>query len=120
MTSNVKDWIASLDARNVIDVEIEIQDGQVLGFSLNYRAFIGGRWVEVVRYDTDHGHLHIHRNWRKGQDAVTPLEDPDAPAPHPDAPAPPYNEAFTRAEADLKANWQRYRAKMERMVTRHD
>lgn len=113
MTSNVKDWIASLDARNVIDVEIEIQDGQVLGFTLNYRAYIGGRWVEVVRYDTDHGHLHLHRNWRTGEDAVTPLEDPDAPAP-------PYNEAFTRAEIDLKANWERYRAKMERTVTRHD
>lgn len=88
---------------------MEIEDGRVLGFSVNYRAQIGGDWVEVVRYDTDHGHLHKHENWKEAEQAITPLEDEDDPEP-------PYNEAFAEAEADLKANWQDYRRKMERKV----
>lgn len=91
---------------------MEIDAGTILNFSVNYRAQIGGEWVEVVRYDTAHGHLHVHRNWKEG-DAITPLEDPEDPDP-------PYNEAFTKAEQDLKANWRTYRRKMARKVFADD
>lgn len=114
MTSRVKDWTAILDPRNVLDITMKIDDGTVMDFSVNYRAQIRGRWVEVVRYDTAHDHLHVHENWKTGEDAVTPLEDDERAGP-------PYNGAFTYAERDLKANWERYRQKMEaQVVDAHD
>jgi hypothetical protein len=113
LTSRVKDWTATLDSRNVLDVTMEIDDGHVVAFSVNYRARIREEWVEVVRYDTAHGHLHVHENWKAGEDAITSLEDEDDPDP-------PYNDALTYAEEDLKANWQEYREKMENEVIESD
>lgn len=88
---------------------MEIDNGQVLGFAVNYRAQIQGEWVEVVRYDTNHGYLHIHENWKDPETAIRPLEDKENADP-------PYNETFTKAQEDLKANWRDYRRRMEQRL----
>lgn len=89
-----------------IDLELSIDAGQVVGFTANYRARIEGRWVEVVRYDTAHGHLHIHRFWREEGAQIEDLEDETEPGD-------PYGAELDRAEADLVAHWRVYRRRME-------
>lgn len=80
--------------------------GALVGFTANYRARTGGRWVEVVRYDTDHGHLHLHRFWRTGTHEVEELEAPGHPTDD-------YTDDLEEAERDLVENRRRYREKME-------
>lgn len=94
-----------LTHEDVLDYDITIERGLVRAFSLNYRAPIGDAWVEVVRYDTEHGHLHVHRPWR-GRDRVETLENPQRPARA-------YNAALNEAEEDLYRNWERYRQRIE-------
>lgn len=89
-----------------IDMELEVDAGDVVGFTANDRARIGGRWVEVVRYDTAHGHLHLHRFWRPEESQIETLEDPGSPKGI-------YNAELDQAEADLVENWQTYRHRME-------
>lgn len=93
-----------------IDIELIVDQGAVVDFTANYRARIGGRWVEVVRYDTAHGHLHVHRFWRPEPDRIDTLEPPDNPADD-------YSAALDRAEEDLVENWRAYRNLMEDHLT---
>lgn len=58
------------------------------------------------------GRAGCDRTTKAEDEAVEPLEDAEDPDP-------PYNDAFTRAEADLKANWKVYRRRMEEKVL-HD
>lgn len=90
-----------------LDIEIEVEAGKVLGFTVNYRARIDGRWEEVVRYDTAHGHLHVHRFWRPEGEQVEALDDPNDPKGV-------YNADLDAAEEDLVENWRTYRRRMER------
>lgn len=59
----------------------------------------------VVRYDTCHGHLHLHRYWIGGG-LARDLEDPRSPMRS-------YAARLDAAEKDLRQNWQGYRAKIE-------
>ena len=95
-----------LDAEDdFLDVRLLVERGAVVGFILNYTAVIEGEEVVVCRYDTCHGHLHLHRSWiRDG--APKDLEDPRAGKST-------NNEKAKAAEADLRANWREYRARME-------
>lgn len=89
-----------------IDVELEVHAGDVVAFTANYRARIAGRWLEVVRYDTAHGHLHIHRFWREAGDRIENIDDPSQPKGV-------YNAELDAAEDDLVQNWRTYRQQME-------
>lgn len=89
-----------------IDVELEANQGDITAFTVNYRARIRDRWVDVVRYDTAHDHLHLHRCWREEGNRIESLEDPDDPKRT-------YNAELSQAEADLLENWSRYRRLME-------
>lgn len=89
-----------------IDVELEVHAGDVVTFTVNYRARIRGKWTEVVRYDTAHGHLHIHRFWRDEQGQIENLDDPGQPKGV-------YNAELDAAEEDLVENWRTYRQRME-------
>lgn len=99
-----------LSAEDVIDADLDLSQGRVVGFSLNYRALIRGRWHQVVRYDTRHGPLHVHRCWREPPDDVEPLEDAVRDVRD-------YRVPARQARDDLAANWPRYRTLMEERVT---
>ena len=92
---------------DLLDVRILVEKGRVVGFVLNYAAVIRGEERVVCRYDTCHGHLHVHRYWLRGG-APQDLEPPGRAAPD-------YARMAGAAEADLAHNWRAYRAKMELM-----
>lgn len=95
-----------LTPTDVVDYDLEVSRGKVLSFSLSYRSLEGERWLEVIRYDTDHGHLHVHRGWLRGPEAVEALEDPRRPSPD-------YRAALAAAERDIRDHWERYRDLVE-------
>jgi hypothetical protein len=55
-----------LSADDIIDVRRDLDGKDMTGFSLNLRSFIDGRWVELARFATDHGRLHLHRHGTVG------------------------------------------------------
>jgi hypothetical protein len=67
--------------------------------SVNYRAFIDGRWRAVIRYDNAHGYPHRHRFWRTPE--ATPLRFPMTAT-----------RLVEVAKEDLARNWLRYRRMM--------
>lgn len=90
----------------MLDVTLTLDRGEVRSFSVNYRALINEEWVEVVRYDTEHSGLHVHRFWLPKERQVKPIEKPRVPFDG-------YNEALNAAEKDLTDNWRSFRKKME-------
>ena len=102
----VKKWRTLLEGLHTfIDWEVHKDNGDVQFFSINYCAEINGRPVEVCRYDTCHGYLHVHRFWKPLDEQTEELEDRKNPFPS-------YREAFARAAEDLKENWETYRKRM--------
>jgi hypothetical protein len=69
----------------------------VVSFSIQYETKLSGRWLPVVRYDTQHGFAHRDLLDRRGRARKTPLFTQD------------YNEALTFAEHDIKSNWKGYK-----------
>lgn len=102
--SGVREFLVQLSARDALDVRIEVRQGEVVDFALNYRALIEGRWYEVVRYDTAHGYLHKHVH-RRDSDEVVALEDPKEAGP-------PYGAALDRAYDHPKDECRRLRREM--------
>lgn len=91
-----------------VDIRVKVESGDVVDFSANYRARIDDEWVEVVRYDTAHGHLHLHRFWRPEEDEVETLD-----ARSRDGATEDYGPELEEAEEDLVENWRSYRKQME-------
>ena len=52
-----------LGSTDAIDIRIEVEKGEVLSFSVNYRILVNGKWHQVYRIDTAHGYLHEQRYW---------------------------------------------------------
>lgn len=52
-----------LSEGNILDVKLNIREGDIKGFVLNLRCRIGDEWHEVYRVDTAHGYLHEQRYW---------------------------------------------------------
>jgi len=71
--------------------------GEVLKFLVQYETRFEGKWLPVVRYDTEHGFAHRDIFDKKGDKQKTPLFTRD------------YNEALTFAEGDIKSNWRIYK-----------
>jgi hypothetical protein len=90
----------SLD--DVLDVRLELDGTDLTGFSIQYRAFMGGEWRAIVRYDTSHGRFHVHRAWRPEPEEHMPALE-----------GLPYKAALRFAEDDLRTNWGRYRGYVE-------
>lgn len=88
-----------------LDIHLVVERGSVIAFSLNYTSLIGGDYRVICRYDTCHGHLHVHRYWLE-RDHAEDLEDPAAGKST-------YNDKLRLAERDLQQHWRDYRAKME-------
>ncbi len=103
----VKKWRTLLEGLHTfIDWEVRKNGSEVEFFSINYCAEIDGMPVEICRYDTCHGFLHVHRFWKPLRQQTQDLEDPTAPFPS-------YREAFALAASDLKKNWKTYRNRMK-------
>lgn len=94
-----------------MDVEFEKAAGRVLRFSVNYRARINDEWHEVIRYDTHHGRLHVHRFWRQKGRQIENLE------PHDSGPR-DYTKALNEAQADIAGRWREYRDHLRRSLSR--
>ncbi len=79
---------------------------QVLEFRIQYEAFIGGEWHEIVRHDTAHGRPHRDMTHPDGTQTKEEFYGytPD--------------EVLTYGERDIKRNWQRYRIQYEREMER--
>ena len=71
--------------------------GKVLSFIVQYETAIKGKWLPVVRYDTEHGFAHRDLFDRNGVKKKTPMFIKD------------YNEALSFAEYDIKSNWKFYK-----------
>lgn len=71
--------------------------GDIVSFVVQYETKFEGRWLPVVRYDTEHGFAHRDFFDRSGNKKKTPLFTKD------------YNEALTFAEYDIKSNWKMYK-----------
>jgi hypothetical protein len=61
---------------------------------VQYETRLEGKWLPVVRYDTEHGYAHRDIMDKKGNKRKTPIFTED------------YNEALTFAEYDIKSNWR--------------
>jgi len=66
----------------------------ILRFVVQYETRLEGKWLPVVRYDTEHGYAHRDIMDKKGNKRKTPIFTED------------YNEALTFAEYDIKSNWR--------------
>lgn len=100
------EWRIPLDAEEDVAVlRLVVDRGKVTRFAIHYRALIRGTEVDVVRYDTCHGHLHVHRMWLDPPNDVVALEKPGTTT--------DYTRAVEDAKRDLLTNWKAYRAQME-------
>lgn len=104
-------WRIPLDEEDDVAVlRLVVERGKVVEFALSYSAFIGGCEVDVVRYDTCHGHLHVHRMWLDPPNDRVALESPWGAK---GGTTTDYTEAVEYAKNDLLANWRSYRSQME-------
>jgi len=71
--------------------------GNILSFVIQYETRLEGRWLPVVRYDTEHGFAHRDIFDGKGEKYKTPIFTRD------------YSEALTFAQYDIKSNWMIYK-----------
>jgi hypothetical protein len=92
----------SSDLTDRVRVIANREKNRILGFTVQYEAYIKNRWKAIVRYDTAHGFAHkdiIHPN---GKVEKQPLYFPNL------------NLAFTFAIQDLKTLWRWYKESYER------
>jgi len=78
--------------------------GNVLSFAIQYETRLEGKWLPVVRYDTEHGFAHRDLLDKKGKKQKTPIFSKD------------FNEALTFAEYDIRSNWKLYKQAFLRSV----
>ena len=67
-------------------------------FTVQLELWEAGEWRPIVRYDNAHGFCHRDLLHVDGSQEKTPILYGDA------------NETFTKAVADLRANWEAYRS----------
>jgi hypothetical protein len=80
----------------------DLVQGRIVRFRIQYEARIGEVWYAIVRYDTAHGRPH--------KDILHPDGSQEKVGFYGYA----KEEVLTLGERDIKANWQRYRARYEK------
>lgn len=103
--ADVEEWVERLSDDDLLIVRLLWSKRRLSGFVLNYVATIDGEPVVVCRYDTCHGHLHVHHFWRTPP-ALVDLEDPTRASYG-------YEHQLDLVQRDLAANWRAYRARLE-------
>lgn len=68
--------------------------------SVNYRAFIAGKWREVTRYDNAHGIPHRHRFWLRNSEQNLPIGTTPT-------------QLIQAAKHDILRAWPKYRQMLE-------
>jgi hypothetical protein len=103
--SSIKQYEIPLTDDDIVDIEFEKEEGKVVAFSANLRSRIDGEWREVIRYDTAHGRLHVHRFWRAEEDQIEDL-DPSGEK------AGDCGSALGEAVEGIVQNWRVYRERL--------
>jgi hypothetical protein len=89
-----------------VDVVIRKDDGKIKSFSVNYRTRIDDKWCDVIRYDTAHGKIHVHKFWISTKiialKGVTEMKT-----------------AVIDAVRDMKSNWSVYKNNLIEKVKRN-
>ena len=86
-----------VNTRRQVPAQSHSIQGEVVSFVIQYETKFEGRWLPVVRFDTEHGFAHRDSFDHQGNRQKMPLFTRD------------YNEALTFAEFDIKANWRIYK-----------
>jgi hypothetical protein len=92
-----KSYLQMITDRDRIRVRFEKTRGRITKFVVQCEIQLRGEWCAVIRYDTAHGRAHT--------DVIKPDGTQEKRLLH----FPNYNDAFSYAENDVKANWERYR-----------
>ena len=92
-----KSYVQILDVRDRIRVRFKKDRGKIIEFVIQYEMLVKAEWQAVVRYDTAHGRPHTDIIMPDGTKEKRLLHFPN------------FNDAFSYAEEDVKANWEFYR-----------
>lgn len=89
-----------------VDITIKKENGRIISFSVNYRTKMDDRWCDVIRYDTAHGMIHVHKFWTSSKimplHAVTDMKT-----------------GIIEAMKDVKSNWKMYKNHLIKKVKRN-
>jgi hypothetical protein len=97
-----KSYVLVVSVRDRIRVGFKKDRGKIIEFIVQYETLVRGEWQVVVRYDTAHGKPHT--------DVIRPDGTKEKRLLH----FPNFNDAFSYAEEDIKANWDQYRKRYYR------
>lgn len=75
-----------------------LEGNHSIEFSVQYEAYLSGKWRAIVRYDSAHGYAHRDLLHPDGAGTKTTFHGWD------------YAQVLTYGERDLKQNWRAYRA----------
>jgi len=92
-----KSYLQMLDVKERIRVRFKKDRGRIVEFIVQYETLLRDEWTVIVRYDTAHGQPHTDVLKPDGTKEKTLLHFPN------------YNDAFSYAEEDIRANWGNYR-----------
>jgi len=93
-----KEWLVAF-GEFALFVQRETRNGDTVKFAVVLLAFLGGRWVDVTRYDTAHGYAHRDvQGLNEGLRGKLRLANVS------------FNQAFEYAIGDLKKNAEIYLA----------
>ena len=90
-------YVQMVTARDRVRVRFKKGRGKIVEFVVQYETLVRDEWRAVVRYDTAHGQPHTDILRPDGTKEKRLLHFPN------------FNDAFSYAEEDVKANWERYR-----------
>jgi hypothetical protein len=90
------EYVVELSPGNRVRERFVKHKGKILGFIVQFEAWMEGKWQPVVRYDTAHGFAHRDELHPDGTETKIPLYFPS------------YNDALTFAEHDIKMHWEWY------------
>lgn len=85
-----------LDNQTALRVKFELQQREVVAFTVQLECLLDNQWQPVVRYDTAHQFAHrdtLHPTAQTQKERLAVQN---------------YNEALTFSIADLTQNWQKY------------
>ena len=87
----------TLDGQNRYRHYHRLEGNEIVEFSIQYEAYIQGRWQPIARYDSAHGYAHRDLLHPDGLETKMTFRNWD------------YAQVLTYGERDLKQNWQSYR-----------
>jgi len=88
-----------------IDVILKVEAGTVVAFSVNLSYWEDDAHYDVIRYDTAHGYIHLHRFWISPEPRRWRRYE-----------GRPLAEAFQAAYNDAKEHWEEYIERFRREV----